>query len=77
MYAGGNQSLASLAAWLNGKGLRTRNKRELKDGFGNIVTDPRTFTLYSVRWLLHNPFFTGKVSYRGQLYPGIHEALIS
>jgi site-specific DNA recombinase len=77
MYAGGNQSLASLAAWLNSKGLRTRNKRELKDGFENIVKGPRPFTLYSVRWLLHNPFFTGKVSYRGQLYPGIHEAIIS
>jgi DNA invertase Pin-like site-specific DNA recombinase len=77
MYAGGNQSLASLAAWLNDKGLRTRNKRELKDGSGNTVTGPRPFTLYSVRWLLHNPFFTGKVSYRGQLHPGIHEAIIS
>jgi len=75
-YAGGGWSLSSLAAWLNKQGFSTRNKRELRDGNGKLVTGPRPFTLYSVRWLLHNPFFTGKVKYRGSLYPGTHDAII-
>jgi hypothetical protein len=76
-YASGGHSLASLTSWLNEKGFRTRNKRELKDGSDNVVTGPQSFILYSVRWLLHNSFFTGKVKYRDQLLPGKHEAIIS
>jgi len=41
-----------------------------------LVTGPRPFTLYSVRWLLHNPLFTGRVKYKGQLYKGAHETII-
>ena len=58
-YASGGHSLASLTSWLNEKGFRTRNKRELKDGSDNVVTGPQSFILYSVRWLLHNSFFSG------------------
>ena len=76
MYANGGHTLSSLAAWLNEKGFKTRNKKELRDGSGNVVTGPRPFSLYSVRWILHNPFFTGKVYYKGQSYPGAHQAII-
>lgn len=76
MYASGGHSLASIAGWLNSKELRTHNKHNLLDGAGNIVKGPRPFSLYSVRWLLHNPFFTGKVNYRGELHPGIHQSII-
>ena len=76
MYASGGHSLSSLASWLNEKKFRTRNIRGIKDGSGNTITGPRPFTSFSVRWILHNPFFTGKVNYRGQLHPGIHEAII-
>jgi len=31
----------------------------------------------SVRGILHNPFYTGKVIHRGKLFPGLHEPLIS
>jgi site-specific DNA recombinase len=75
-YAGGGWSLSRLAAWLNERGFRTRNKHQLKDGSGQTVTGPRPFSLYSVRWLLHNPFFIGKVSYHGQLFDGQHEPII-
>jgi len=75
-YAGGGWSLSRLAAWLNEQGFRTRNKHQLKDGSGRTVTGPRPFSLYSVRWLLHNPFFTGQVKYKGRLYKGAHEAII-
>ena len=75
-YAGGGWSLSRLAAWFNEHGFRTKNKHQLKDGNGQTVTGPRPFSLYSVRWLLHNPFFTGKVKYKGHLYKGTHEAII-
>ncbi len=75
-YASGGQSLASLAVWLNQRGFRTRTKHSLKTGSGETVSGPRPFTQYSIRWLLHNHFFTGKIKYRNQLYPGIHEAII-
>ena len=65
-----------LAAWLNEQGFKTRNKQALRDGHGSVVTGPRPFSLYSIRWILHNPFFTGKVLYKGQLYPGVHQAII-
>jgi hypothetical protein len=76
LYSTGERTLSRLAEYLNEQGLRTRNKRELKDGSGENTSGPRPFTLYSVRWLLHNPFFTGKVRYHGQLYDGQHEPII-
>ncbi len=75
-YAGGNWSLSKLAAWLNEQGFRTRNKKELFEPDGTSVNGPRPFTLYSVRWLLHNRFFVGKVKYHGQLFNGKHEAIV-
>lgn len=38
---------------------------------------PRLFTTVSVRGILHNPFFMGKVRYIGKLLPGAHEPLVS
>lgn len=76
-YTGGGWSLSQMAAWLNKQGFHTRNKRQLIDGSGQTVNGPRPFSLYSIRWLLHNPFYTGQVSYHGRLYPGVHDAIIS
>jgi site-specific DNA recombinase len=75
-YAGGGWSLSLLAAWLNERGFRTRNKRKLIDGAGKLISGPQRFTLDSVRWLLHNHFYIGKVSYHGQLFNGQHDAII-
>jgi len=75
-YAGGNWSLAQLATLLNEQGFRTRNKHKLTNGTDKLITGPQPFSLYSIRGLLHNPFFTGKVSYHGQIYDGQHEPLI-
>lgn len=76
-YSTGDRSLSELATWLNEHGFRTRNKHKLKDSIDQIVTGPRPFTLYSARWLLHNPFFMGKVSYHGQLFDGQHEPIVN
>ena len=75
-YAAGGWILVSLAVWMNKQGFRTRNNREVKDGNGRAVTGPRPFSVSSIRWLIHNPFFIGKVRYKDKLYPGKHEAII-
>ena len=76
-YSGGNSTLSQLAAWLNDQGFRTRNMHRLPDVNGNLTSGPRLFTTASVRGILHNPFYTGQITHRGKLLPGLHEPLIS
>jgi hypothetical protein len=76
-YASGMVTLATLAIWINDQGFRTRNTKKLPDGNGGHATGPRLFTNASVRNILHNPFYTGKVRHREELLPGVHEALVS
>jgi len=75
-YACGDRSLSGLASWLNEQGFRTRNRRPLDNGRGGLTAGPRPFTLYSVGGILHNPFYTGRVKHRDQVYGGAHEAII-
>ena len=77
MYASGRQTLAQLAKWMNEQGYRTRNTKALTDPFGNEVGGPRKFTLYSVRGILHNPFYVGHIAHGKELYQGKHAPLIS
>jgi site-specific DNA recombinase len=76
-YSAGTVTLGQLAVWLNEQGFRTRNLHALPDASGNLVSGPKLFTAASVRWILHNPFYTGKISYKGQLMTGAHTALVS
>ncbi len=76
-YAVGNTTLSQLAGWLNGQGFRTRNMHQLLDAAGNITSGPRLFTTASVRGILHNTFYAGKITHRGKLFPGLHELLVS
>jgi len=76
-YAAGNTTLSQLASWLNEHDFRTRNTSKKPDASGNLVSGSRLFTTASVRGILHNPFYTGKVVYRQKPLPGSHEALIS
>jgi hypothetical protein len=76
-YASGTGTTASLAAWLNGEGFRTRNTKRLPDGSGDLAAGPRYFTNASVRNILHNSFYAGYVKHRGERMPGAHEPLIS
>jgi site-specific DNA recombinase len=76
-YATGTTTLSRLASWLNEQGFRTRNMHPMPDANGNLISGPRLFTTASVRGILHNPFYTGKVIHRQQLMPGIHDPLIS
>lgn len=76
-YSSGTTTLGQLAVWLNEKGLRTRNMHKLPDANGNLSAGPRLFTTASVRNILHNPFYTGKVPYKGKLLTGSHEPLVN
>jgi site-specific DNA recombinase len=75
-YAAGTTTLSQLANWLNAEGFRTRNTKKLPDPQGNLVAEPRLFTVASARGILH-PFYTGKVKHHDQLLPGNHETLIA
>ena len=75
-YSTGATTLSQLAAWLNGRGLRTRNTRKLFNPNGSITQGPRLFTNASVRNILHNAFYAGLVKHRDQFYPGAHEPLV-
>ena len=75
-YAAGATTLSILATWLNENGFRTRNMHRLPDANGNLSSGPKLFTTASVRGILHNSFYTGKIAYNGKLLPGLHEALV-
>ena len=76
-YASGITTLGQLATWLNEQGFRTRNMHSFPDADGNLISGPRLFTTASIRGILHNPFYAGKVTYKEKLLPGAHQALVS
>jgi hypothetical protein len=76
-YATGTTTLAQLAAWLNESGFRTRDHHKLPDANGNLTAGARLFTTASVRCILHNPFYAGKIMHRGKVLVGAHEPIMS
>jgi site-specific DNA recombinase len=76
-YAFGTTTLSRLASWLNDNGYRTRNMHAFPDPNGNLITGPRLFTTASVRGILHNNFYTGKIKHRDKCLSGIHQPLVS
>ena len=75
-YAGGRVTLATLASSLNDQAFRTRNTKKLPDGNGNLIAGPRMFTSASIRHILHNPFYMGRIRHRGQVLPAAHDGLV-
>ncbi len=57
------QSYSEIATWLNAQNFRTQEEH--------------AFTAHAVKDLLNNHFYCGYVKYRGQEFPGKHEAIIS
>ncbi len=76
-YCSGTVTLSRLASWLNEQGFRTRNTKRLHDGTGDVSAGPRLFTTASVRGILHNVFYPGKVRHRDEISPGAHEPMVS
>ena len=76
-YANGTESMSTLANWLNEQGFRTKGKRKA-EVFGELVdVDGRQFTHWSIRDILKNPFYVGKVRHKGDLFDGRHHAIIN
>ena len=76
-YASGTDSMSGLATWLNDLGFRTKGKRKA-DVFGELVeVQGRHFTHWSVRDILKNPFYFGKVRYKEELFDGRHHAIVT
>ena len=67
-YASGLYSLLDIVTLFEARGLLTR---------GNARYSPRPLRLSAVHAMLSNPFYAGKVRYKGKLYKGRHEAIIS
>jgi site-specific DNA recombinase len=65
-YATGTKNDLEIAKMLNRAGCRTQGKR------GAVP-----FSRDAVRSILQNIFYTGKVSYKGEFFPGQHPAIIS
>jgi site-specific DNA recombinase len=67
-YATGLYSVNDMVTLLAARGLRSRGDRRYS---------PRPLNHSSVHKLLSNPFYAGKVVYKGKVYPGRHEPLVS
>jgi site-specific DNA recombinase len=66
------RSLLSVTMALNEKGYKTKTHITLKgQKYGGVQ-----FKSTSVQLILKNPFYIGKVSYHGELYPGEQERII-
>ena len=76
-YSSGISTLSQLAVWLNESAFRTHNMHHLPDAQGDLSAGPRLFTIASVRGIIHNPFYMGKVKHRDQLLPGAHQSVVS
>src|SRR3989344_2219256 len=63
MYATGSYTFLSLANWCKENGLR-----------GNLGKE---ISVSNVQHLLQNPFYFGLMRYRGEIFEGTHESLIS
>jgi len=67
------RSLLSVTMALNDKGYKTKSYTSAEGGkFGDIK-----FKTTSVQLIVKNALYTGRVSYKGQLYPGEHERIVS
>ena len=72
-YADGNHSQATLAQWMNRQGFRT-NARESDEGpQDSDGVKGRQFTSFSIRDILKNPFYTGKIRHKKELFDGCHQ----
>jgi DNA invertase Pin-like site-specific DNA recombinase len=69
LYAEGDCSLTKLAQTMADLGLKTRKTRR----------HPRAEAVSVNKWhlMLQDPYYMGLVTYKGQVYPGRHEALVS
>lgn len=69
LYASGDFSLEKLAQTMNDRGLTTRSTRRHPNA--------RTVSVNKWHTMLADPYYMGLVRYKGELFPGRHEAIVS
>ena len=75
-YASGTESMSTLADWLNRQGCRTNGRRRAEVLGELIEVDGRLFTHWSVRDILKNPFYVGKVRHKDEIFEGRHQGIV-
>lgn len=66
------KSLRTTARILNEKGFRTKARIEKGAPTGSVL-----FKNTNIQWMVKNPIYAGKIATNGQVYDGLHEAIIS
>ena len=76
-YAYGSGSMSTLAGELNAKGFRTNGRSRPPDTGDGDESKGRGFTNWSLRDILENQFYVGKVRHKDEYFDGLHQSLIS
>jgi len=83
LYATGDFSLSQLAKWANKQGPTTKPLRrrrtvdEILSGKEDLPKVPRPVNPKTIEKILKNPFYIGRIQYKGKMLDGLHPALIS
>ena len=70
-YGASTKTFQHVATWLNQTSFRPRVKRKDRQGRQYIWSKD------TVRDMLRNPFYLSQTKYRGEVLPGLHEAIVS
>ena len=76
-YAYGSHSMSTLAKELNGRGFRTNGRSRSPDTSDVHESKGGRFTNWSLRDILENQFYLGKVRHKDEYFDGLHQPLIS
>ena len=77
IYAYGSHSMSTLAKELNAKGFRTNGRSRSPDTGDVHESKGGRFTNWSLRDILENQFYVGKVRHKDEYFGGLHQPLIS
>ena len=75
-YAGGNDSQATLARWMNLQGFKTNAREPDERSQDPDGIKGRRFTGFSIRDILKNHFYTGKVRHKQEQFDGRHQPIV-
>ena len=75
-YADGSHSQATLAQWMNRQGFRTNARGSDEGSQDSDGIKGRRFTGFSIRDILKNHFYTGKVRHKQEQFDGRHQPIV-
>ena len=75
-YANGSHSQATLAQWMNRQEFKTSAREPDECSQDPDGIKGRRFTGFSIRDILKNPFYTGKVRHKQEQFDGRHQPIV-